>query len=180
MPRQNTWTNSDGLVVGFGTHTSDNNVPAVTSEVGAVKTLTVLVTGTSIESAASITAASFPPQAASIKRGSLIKRASFQTVVAFTSGGAATLNIGTYKTNTPATVDVAGGISSALAITTIDAIGENVNCAGTLVNAAIPVGATSDSDVQIVFGYGTAAFTAGSGILTVEYVEPNFGRTIAA
>lgn len=179
MPRQNTWTNQDGLVVGFGTHTSDNAVPAVTSEVGAVKTMTMLVTGTAIEAAASLTAASLHPQGAFIKRGSIIQRAKFETVVPFT-GASSTLNIGTYKVGTIATVDVAAGIASALALTAIDAIGETVVCAGTLVNGTIPVGATSDSDVEIVFGYGTAAFTAGSGILTVEYIEPNFNKAINA
>lgn len=178
MPRQNTWTNSDGLVVGFGTHSSDNNVPAVVSEAGSVKVLTVLVTGTSIEASASITAASFPPQAAIIKRGAIIQRAKFVTVVPFT-GSSSTLNIGTYAVNTPGTVDDLDGIDATIALTAIDAIGETVVCDGALVNGTVGVGATSNSDVQIVFGYGTAAFTAGSGILTVEYIEPSFGRTIA-
>jgi hypothetical protein len=173
MPRNNTWTNADGLVVGFGTHTADNAVPAVVSEAGPFKVVQAMVLGTAIEASASLTAASLPPQAIRIKRGSLIKRATFETVVAFT-GSSSTLNIGTYKADTIATVDDADGIDATIALTAMDAVGETVICDGALVNGVVPVGATSDSDVQIVFGYGTAAFTAGKGILTVEYQEPSY------
>lgn len=173
MPRERTYTNADGLILGYGTHTPDNAVPAVAAERGVRKTMEMLITGTELE-LTTATAASLHPQGAIIKRGSLIKNATFTPTVAFTSGGAATLTIGTYKVGTIGTVDVAAGITSATAITAIDAIGETVVCAGTLVNGTIAVGATSDSDVEIVAIAGTAAFTAGKGILVIEYIEPNF------
>jgi hypothetical protein len=176
MPRQNTWVNSDGLVVGFGTHSSDNMVPAVTSEKGAVKTMQMLIVGTQVPS--SWTSSTVPPQAAQIKRGSYIQRAKLVVQQVFTSGGAATLSIGTYSPT--ATTDVAAGLLSAAALTTIDAVGEVSVLAGTLVNGTIAVGATSDSDVIILPIFGTAAFTAGRAVLTVEYVEPDYNLTIAA
>ena len=172
MPRERTYSNADGLVLGYGTHTPDNKIPAVAAERGVRKTISMLITGTELE-LTTPTAASLNPQGAIIKRGSLIKNATFVPTVAFT-GATATLNIGTYKVGTIGTVDVGTGITSASALTTIDTIGETLVCAGTLVNGAIAVGATSDSDVEIVCYAGTAAFTAGKGILTIEYIEPNF------
>jgi len=172
MPRQNTWTNSDGLVVGFGTHTPDNAVPGVVAERGSRKTVSFLITGTELE-LTTATAASLNNQGVVLKRGSLIKSATIVPTVAFT-GSSSTLTIGTYKVNDIGTVDVAAGIDSAVALTAIDAIGETVICDGTLVNGTIAVGATSNSDVQIVCIAGTAAFTAGKAIVTIEYIEPQF------
>lgn len=179
MSRQSSWTNPDGLVVGYGPHSSDNDVPAVTSNETAVKVMTVMITGKALEASASLTAASLHPNAAVIKRGSIIQRAKFETVVPF-AGASSTLNIGTYKAGVIGTVDVAAGIDATVAIAAMDAIGEIVVCDGTLVNGVIPCGATSDSDVEIVAGYGTAPFTAGVGILTVEYIEPMYNRAINA
>src|SRR6185295_2230329 len=120
MARQNTWSNSDGLVVGFGTHTSDNNVLAVTSEKGPFKTAQMLITGVGLPVTGSITTANLPPQAVFLKRGSRITRAHFEVVTAFTSGGTPTLTVGTHKAD--ATADVAAGVMSAIAMTAIDAI----------------------------------------------------------
>lgn len=179
MSRNSTWTNADGLVVGFGTHTVDNGVPSVTAGRGSVKTMTFKFNGIDLVTTGSVVAGTQLPQSAVIRRGSIIQRAKLQTVVAFTSGGAATLSIGTFKDGAAGTVDVAAGISSALAITTIDAVGETVVCAGTLVNGTIPLGATSDSDVVVIPSWGTAAFTAGSAVLTIEYIEPQYDATLA-
>lgn len=180
MSRASTWTNSDGLVVGFGTHTKDNDVAAVTSEKNSVKTLVLEINGTSVPSSWAAANVAAQAQAALIKRGSIIHRATFETVVAFTSGGAGTLNIGTYGGAALTTADDADGIDATVALTAMDAIGETVICDGALVGGTVPVGATSDSDVMIGFTYGTAALTAGKGILTIQYTEPSGGNTIAA
>ena len=181
MARNATWTNSDGLVVGFGTHTSDNNVMAVV-EGGTVKQYTIdLPDATAIEDTDAITVAgSIPPQSVTIPRGSYIKSASFVVTTAFTSGGAATLDIGTYST--AAVVDVANGIDVDIALSDINAIGEVVACNGTLVGGVLPVGGTSNSDVVVVFGDEAAVYTAGAGVLTLEVIVPHGGqgRTLAA
>lgn len=176
MPRERTYTNADGLILGYGTHTPDNKVPAVTAERGARKTLSFTITGTELE-LTTPTIASFNAQGAILKRGSLIKSATVEVITAF-AGATATLNIGTYKVGTPATADVSTGITAATAVTAIDAIGETLVCAGTLVNGTIAVGATSDSDVEIVCFAGTAAFTAGRAIVTIEYIEPQFAAVL--
>ncbi len=178
MSRSSTWSNSDGLAVGFGTHTKDNDVSAVTSERGSVKTVVMEINGTSVPS--TWAAANVQPQGVLIPRGSIIVDATFQVVTAFTSGGAATLNIGTYGGAAFTTADDIDGIDAAVAVAAIDAIGETVQCDGALVNTTVAVGATADTDVVLGYNYGTAAYTAGKGILTVMYIEPSGGNTIAA
>jgi hypothetical protein len=135
----------------------------------------MFVVGTALEVTSSVTAASFHPQSIRIKRGSRIRSAHFQVHTAFTSGGSATLTLGTYKAQTPATVDDQDGIDAAIALTAIDAIGDIVVCDGALVNGVVSVGATANDDVELVALYTTAAFTAGTGTLTVEYEEPSDG-----
>lgn len=179
MARGSTWTNSDGLVVGFGTHTVDNDVPSVTSGGGSVKTMVVQIVG--IDLPDTYAATDTPPQAATIRRGSLITSAVFVVDEAFTSGGAATLDIGTWSKGLATdVVDDAGGIDAAVALTAIDAIGEAVICNGALVGGTVAVGATANGDCVIAPSYNTAAFTAGKGTLTIQYIEPAFSDSLAA
>lgn len=181
MAREATWTNADGLVVGFGTHSDDNRVPAVQANRDGYRVITMTFTGTELEDIASLTAASLFPQTPRIPRGSLIHRATFQVVTAFDSAGdAGTLTIGTVAYGAIGTVDDVDGIDATVAQSAIDAIGETVICNGALVGGTVPVGATSNTDVAIVAGYATAAFTAGEGILVVEYSLPQFYGTLAA
>lgn len=176
MPRGNTWTNSDGLIVGFGTHSSDNGVPAEDAGNGSTKVVRLLVTGTLVPD--TVAAANLAPQSVLIKRGSRITRAYFEVITAFTSGGSATLDLGTFSP--AAAADDADGIDAAIALTAIDTAGEIVACDGALVGGTVAAGATSDTDVIVAPSYNTAAFTAGLGMLVVEYVEPDFNRSIAA
>lgn len=185
MSRNNTWTNSDGLVVGFGTHSEDNNVAAVTGDSGTLKTLVIeLPDATLLEDTDAITVASLPPQSARIPRGSYIKKATFQVKTPFTSEGAATLDIGTYAADGDGSStgdDLAAGIDADIALTAIDAIGDVVVCNGASVAGVVPVGVVANSDVVVVFGFEAAVYTAGAGVLTVEYIVPSgsLGRTLA-
>lgn len=181
MPRDNTWTNSDGLVVGFGTHTEDNGVQAVTGDSGTVRTYTIeLPDATLLEDTDSITVASIPPQAVAIPRGSVLNRATLHVTTAFTSAGAATLDIGFYSA--AAVVDDANGIDVDIALTAIDAIGDIVICDGALVGGVVPLGATSNSDVYVVFGDEAAVYTAGAATLVLEVQVPHGsqGTSLAA
>ena len=169
MPRGNTWDNQDGLEVGFGIHSEDNNVAAVTGD-GALKTMVLeLPDATTLEVSASVTAASIPVQSAIIPRGSRILEASFQVITAFT-GATANLDIGTHSV--AAVEDDFDGIDSAIDVLVLDAVGATVVCDGPLVAGVVSAGANSTSDVVITFSYDTAVFTAGAGTLTVRYLEP--------
>lgn len=183
MARNNTHT-FDGLVVGYGTHTVDNNILRVI-EGGTVKTYVIEVTdATDIEDTDSITTASLPSQSVTIPRGSYIKSANFEVLTVFTSSNAAVLDIGTYEAGGDGSStgdDDADGIDADIAITAIDAVGDVVACNGALVAGVVSCGAVSNSDVVVVFGWDAYAFTAGAGILTLEVVVPSgsAGRTVA-
>jgi hypothetical protein len=100
-----------------------------------------------------------------IPAGSLIKHANLVMTTAATSGGSATLDIGTY--NSAGTAIVATGIDAAVALTAIDAIGETVRCDGTHTTTAGYVA----SDAYIGLKWNTAAYTAGVGRLYIEYIK---------
>lgn len=179
MARGSTWTNSDGLQVPFGKHTADNSVPAVTAADGGVKVMVMEIVGTELVD--TYAATNTNPAAPVIRRGSAILSAKLQVTEAFTSGGAATLDIGTWsKGLATEVVDDADGIDVAIAITAIDAIGDVVVCDGALVNGVVPVGATANGDCVLAPSYNTAAFTAGKALLIVQYVEPMYSADVAA
>lgn len=181
MARNSTWTNSDGLVVGFGTHSADNNVAAVRG--GTEKTLEMEIVLTDLVD--TFAATNKDPQAVVIPRGSYITEAYIQTLVAATSGGAATLDIGTWGVGlTTEVVDDADGLVADVTIAEMTSIGEVHVLDGALVGSSgqTAVGATSLSDVVIAPSYETAAFTAGKVRLTVKYIVPagSTGGSVAA
>lgn len=177
MSRANTWTNSDGLVVGFGTHSEDNNVPAVTSNKGAFKTLVMEITGANTVD--TIVAGSIAPQSARIRRGSTIRSATLTTTVAWTGTG--TLDIGTWGVGLATeVVDDADGIDVDIDIdVALAALGDTVQCDGALVNGAVTVGETSNSDCVITASWETAVPTAGKAVLVIEYIEPAYNDSLA-
>ena len=185
MSRGNTWTNKDGLVVGFNEHTVDNGVSAVVGGSGPVKTAQVeLEDATALEVAGSLTVASFKPQDIVIPRGSRILEASFQVKTAFTTSASGALNIGTNSGGLDGayTDDDENGIDAAIAVTALDAIGAVVACDGALVAGVTTAGANATGDVKLCFSYSTGVFTAGAGVLTVRYIEPSgsLGESFAA
>jgi len=174
MARSNSYINADGLEVGFGTHTADNELAAASSG-NLVKTLSALITLANIEDSASVTVASLSNRAANLPRGTVIKAGTLQVVEAATSGGVATLNIGTFHEDSSSVVaDDNNGLDDTIALAgVLDVVGAIVNLDGALVGGVVPAGATSNSAVQIVHSFGTAAFTAGKVLLTLEYVVPS-------
>ena len=99
-----------------------------------------------------------------IPAGSVILGATLVMTTAATSGGAATLTIGTY--NSAGTAIDADGIDAAIALTVIDAAGDVVRCDGAQASGVLGY-LTADAHIGLI--YGTAAYTAGAGKLIVEY-----------
>jgi hypothetical protein len=99
-----------------------------------------------------------------IPAGSVILGATLVMTTAATSGGAATLTIGTY--NSAGTAIDADGIDAAVALTVIDAAGDVVRCDGAQASGVLGY-LTADAHIGLI--YGTAAYTAGAGKLIVEY-----------
>ena len=156
------YTNTDGLRV---LTNDDQGVVKTqgTTATSATQVLVVDLTFTSIGSSFGL--ANIDLNNPFIPAGSLIKRADLVMTTAATSGGSATLTIGTY--NAAGSAIVAAGIDSAVALTAIDAIGETVRCDGTHTTTAGYIA----ENAYIGAIYATAAFTAGVGKLYIEYVK---------
>ena len=157
------WTNKDGLQVKFGTEKGVPNKTGSHAE-SAVRTMEVDVDWTDITSVGSHIA-NITPNDAFIPAGAYIKSATFVVTSAWTSGGAATLDIGLGQGDA-STVINATGIDAAVAVAALgaDAV---VACNGTLVGGTAAIGA---NDGYVYFTTGTAAWTAGAGRLVIEYV----------
>jgi hypothetical protein len=126
------------------------------------KSLVMNITGTEVPSSV----ATPQDHDAFIPAGSYITGAHLLVSTAFTSGGSATLTIGTY-TQAGAAVD-ADGIDATIALAAIGA-DKAVACDGAAVGGTATVGG---ADVYVEAIYGTAAFTAGEAKLVIEYIEP--------
>ena len=182
MARDSTWTNSDGLVVGFGTHTVDNNVPGVYK--GANGVTTMIAEYDLADLPDTFAATNVPPQAARIPRGSIIRNVLVQAIVGATSGGSATLDVGLWGVGLATeVVDDADGLCVDIPVAAIANIGDVAVGYGALVafdgtgteddKGLAVAGATSNSDCVLAPSYETAVFTAGRVRIIVSYVEPS-------
>lgn len=157
------YTNADGVYV---LTNSDQGaiLPQGTTEDVVRRSLVIDVDLTALGT--TFTSSNISPNMPVIPANAFITNATLIMSTAATSGGSATLSIGTYLAN--GTAVAAGGITSASALTTIDAIGEVLKCAGTQVNGTITVGT---APVYVGALYATAAFTAGVGKLVIDYIQ---------
>ena len=155
------YVNADGLEV---LTAGEQGTPAKrgTSLSSQKKSLVMNITGTEVPSSV----ATPQDHDAFIPAGSYITGAHLIVSTAFTSGGSATLTIGTY-TQAGAAVD-ADGIDAAIALAAIGA-DKAVACDGAAVGGTATVGG---ADVYVEAIYGTAALTAGEAKLVIEYIEP--------
>ena len=154
------YTNADGLRV----LTNDDQGAVKTQGMTGTSATQVLVVDLTLTSVGTTFGASnIDVNNPFIPAGSVILRADLVMTTAATSGGAATLSIGTY--NAAGTAIVAAGIDSAIALTAIDGVGETVRCDGTHMTTAGYVA----ENAYIGAIYATAAYTAGVGKLYVEY-----------
>lgn len=95
---------------------------------------------------------------------SFIESVSLRVIEAF-AGGTSYL-IGLAETD-GTTIDADGISGPALALTEMDAIGDNVACTGALVNLLVGIG----SDVGQVEVVATGTYTAGKAVLEIRYRE---------
>lgn len=155
------WTNADGLEVLM--HGEQGNVNGKGSTVTSVRNQLVVA----IEDATNIPSSADTPGALDgmIPAGAYITNAYFIVETGFTSGGAATLDIGLYQKD--GTVIDADGVDAAIALAAIDTAGEVVVNDGALVGGTATVGA---NDAYVELKYNTAAYTAGAAKLVIEYI----------
>ena len=157
------WTNADGLKVLL--HGEQGEVQDKGTALGSARQTLVVNVPDMTALGTTFGADNIDANDAVIPAGSVILSATWVTTTEVTSGGAATLTIGTY--NAAGTAIDADGIDAAIALTAINAVGETVRCDGAHLTTAGYVA----SDAYIGMIYAAAAYTAGAGELIIEYVK---------
>lgn len=163
------WANPDGLDVYYGRRPTENHIASTVNAANGRKIVQMYVRGEDIVASVADDAAGVADtRGVVIPAGAVIEQATLTVSETFTSGGAATLDIGLVNASTGLVLDM-NGIDAAVAIAALDA-SDLVKCDGALVfpTAAAPLAAAQ----RVLFGYGTAAYTAGSAKLTITYFEP--------
>ncbi len=160
MSRNATWTNSDGLVVGFGTREVTTSAGAKVSSNDATEQVVLKIKGTDLADAVAVDSDAIV-HGVLIPNDALIVKADLFVTTAFTSGGSAVLDIGLYQEDGTSVDD--DGIDAAIAVAALvtDAV---VACNGA------DVGTVTAGAVKVGASYDTAAFTAGEATLVVEYL----------
>ncbi len=158
------WTNSDGLVVRFGTDKGTEKNSGTTED-GVHRTLVHKFAFGDIANT-DVTAAD--PESPFLPADSVITRATLYVTTAFV-GATATLDIGLKVAAGTNTDD--DGIDGLIAVTALDAIGDTINCNGAYVaSVGNLTGLRITADQYIMTTWDTAAFTAGAATLVVEYL----------
>lgn len=158
------YTNADGLYVLTGTDRGAELYQGTTTAAGVRKTLVIDIPDFTLLGT-TFGASNINPQHPVIPAGSHIVNADLVMTTAATSGGSATLTIGTY--NAAGTAIDADGIDATIALTAIDAVGDVVQCDGAQSNGLVTIGSAA---AYVGLIYGTAAFTAGAAKLYIEYI----------
>ena len=161
----NPWINDDGLEQRYGNEQSAVALGGKDSTKGEFQELVFKITGTDVPTA---DAPIF--KHVGLPQGADIVSAVLYCDVAFTSSGAATLDIGLWSDDGDGTYTVNddNGLIAALAKASITAGSQNVG-AGALIGAKVPTVA-GGRDLVVSWGYNTAAFDlGGSADLVVTY-----------
>lgn len=157
MSRNAYWTNSDGLVVGFGTHDVDTGLAAKVSTMGETQELVLDLVGVDVADTAvpaNLVTGAFIPANSLVLSGLIIVDTAF-------AGATAVLDIGTYD-SAGAAVDDDGIHSAAVVALTADT---DIDCTGAVIGTVVT------ADTYIAATYDTAAFTAGTAKLIVRYIK---------
>lgn len=156
MSRSSTWTNSDGLVIGFGIHTTDGERPGETARDGIEKELIVDFSYNNLPGATASDGGK-----AFIPAGSYLVSATLIVGTVWTSE--TDLDIGT-ETLAGVAID-ADGIDVTLDAAALTA-GAVIACDGADIGTVID----ASNDAYIVAT--SAAATAGTARLVVRYLQP--------
>jgi hypothetical protein len=159
MPR---WFNQDGLLVKLGVDEAVSNVGGEYDFSGNVHYSEYDIIGTSITNTLSILSDNTP-----IPRGARIQSVSLYVETAFTSSGAATLDIGLINGSDRTTTVAATGLVAGATVASLS-LGANITGAGASVNTNV----ATTPGVLLGIRWNTAAFTAGRGKLRVNWYMP--------
>lgn len=157
------YTNADGLRVLTDADQGALGGEGVTTR-GSRQVLVVDITAANTGS--SFGASNIDQLAPQLPANSIIVNADLVVTTPFTSGGAATLTIGTY--NAAGTAIDADGIDATVALAAINTDGFVVQCDGAQVSGTVTIGGAA---AYVGWNWGTAAYTAGAAKLIIEYIK---------
>lgn len=163
------WTNDDGLNIRFGLEKGTASVEGKLSTLGDEEQVVVTIDWDNISNT-DAPVATHP--LVGIPTGAHIISATFYVTEAFT-GTSGTLDIGLWHDDGDGTFSVydLDGIDAAIAVTAIDAIGDQVACDGVLVGSgAVALAGTGGRPLYVsAKEHASNAFTAGTGDLVIKY-----------
>lgn len=156
----NVWKNADGLRVRFGTEQSRDAKEGSPAQKGPFTTMTFQLDSANLPLFGD-TADRYLNRVptCALPNGALIRSATIIVTTAFTGTGA-TLTLGLAEQD--GTIIDADGIDAAIALTALDAVGEEVACDGALIDTKLT------ADGYLIVDVGTASFTAGKATLVIE------------
>ena len=159
MARDNVWTNSDGLAVGFGTRTSTTTGGSKLAAGSKTSKLYLDIKATDLNTALATSEDQFV-YGPTIPNGAILLSATLKVTEAFAGG--TDIDIGLYNASSGAAVD-ADGIDAAV-VTANLTLGAEIAGDGADINTAV---ATSEGVKVCAIRTGT--FTAGKAVLEVEF-----------
>lgn len=159
-----TWTNDDGLIVKFRAEEATAGKGGAYNTFGPNHCVELKVTGTDIVT----TAGTVLDQHTAIPANARIEKVEIAVGAAFTSAGAATLNVGLVEADLATEIDN-DGLVAALALTAIDADGDVVELVQGSTGHGALVGTKLTEAGFITINWGTAAYTAGDALIRVYY-----------
>lgn len=171
MARASTWTNSDGLKVGFGRRTSLNNNGGTVRTQGNEEMLVMEINAANMPKASSVARTA---DDVAIPAGSYITKATLNVLTSFADADAnPTMTIG-LVTAAGAAGDVDGlfaGLTEASGQLTAPQVveGDVATYGGALVNGTDHIGT---SDLYVNVDLDTGAWDSGVAQLTVWYLKP--------
>ena len=164
MARANTWTNNDGLAVGFGTRDSKNPNAATVRTMGNVEELVVVFDWDSPPVAPGTAPST---KSIALPANAVIIEGHFRVDTAVTmSGTSPTLAFGVV--NSAGTAIDANGLLTAQAPAAMGA-GAVITLNGALVGDTV---GSADAYISIELGGTSPALTAGDGVLVIAYQKP--------
>lgn len=162
--REEYWSNQDGLVVGFGQRDVSCNSAKKIAVEGAVEELVLDLTDATLLEDTQAVDGNAVVNGSEIPAGSLIVSATLVVTEAFTSGGAAVLDIGTYDADSAAAVDD----DSIFAAVALGALGANA----VVVGAGADIGAVVTQRVKVAATFDTQAYDTGKARVVIKYQPP--------
>jgi hypothetical protein len=155
-----TWTNSDGLYIKFGVdEATQHKVGQYQADVAGLHVIEAEILWSDLAATGSTTILS---DTLYIPSNAFIESATFRVETAFASAGSATLTFGLIRKDRSTAID-ADGIDATIAVAALTA-GATITCDGALIGTRL-----STYPALLTALEGTAAFTAGKGVLRITY-----------